>query len=47
MLIYNHYYFNIIFNNYKIKDVILKNNIEIKIYLIIYKIQNFSVDYFI
>lgn len=40
MLTYNHYYFNTILKDYKIEDIILKNNIEIEKYLAVCKIQD-------
>lgn len=42
MLIYDHFYLNILFKNYDIKNIILKNNFEIKKYQAKYKIKNFQ-----
>lgn len=41
MLIYNYFYLNAIFENYNIKNMILKNNFEIKKYQIIYKTKDY------
>lgn len=37
MLVYNYYNLNIIFRNYKIKDMTLNNNFKIEKYSNIYK----------
>lgn len=42
ILVCNYYFFNVIFEDYGIKDIISENNLEIEKYAVIHKIQSLN-----